>query len=412
VPIETITGNSGGAVGPDGANNINIVGAGVVSVAGNAGTHTLTISVGGSVAISFVTDAGTATPALGVLDIFGAHGINTSGATNVVTVAVNNTLTLGDLAAVGANSPSLTLTTGDLHVLAGNITLPATGAAAGIILINGHNFVSAFGTGNTFVGSLSGNLSLTGNSNAGFGSNALAAVTSGSDNTAVGFGALADATSGGSNTAVGELALNALLTGASNIAIGVGAGGSYTGAEGSNIVIGNTGVLGESNTIRIGTTGGGAGDQNECYIAGITGVNVGSVASVVSISGDHLGSTTITAGTGITVTPGANTITISGSGTTTLTYTNVNTTPYVVLAADEYLSVDASGSAITVQLPNAATLGRVFVIKDRTGSAGTRNITVTTVGGAVTIDGATTFVMNTNYQSIEVIGNGTSYEIY
>lgn len=46
--IETITGNSGGAVGPDAGFNINLIGAGSVSVAGNPGTNTLTISVSGS----------------------------------------------------------------------------------------------------------------------------------------------------------------------------------------------------------------------------------------------------------------------------------------------------------------------------------------------------------------------------
>ncbi len=127
---------------------------------------------------------------------------------------------------------------------------------------------------------------------------------------------------------------------------------------------------------------------------------------------DQLGTAAITAGTGISVTPGANTITIATTGTTTLTYTNVTTTPYVVLTTDEYLSVDTSALAITIQLPNAATLGRAYIVKDRTGAAATRNITVTTVGGAVNIDGATTFVMNTNYQSINIIGNGTTYEVY
>jgi len=73
---------------------------------------------------------------------------------------------------------------------------------------------------------------------------------------------------------------------------------------------------------------------------------------------------------------------------------------------------DISDGAKTVQLPNAATLGKVFIVKDRTGSAGTFNITVTTVGGAVNIDGATTFVMNTNFQAAQFIGSGTSYEVF
>lgn len=44
--IETITGNSGGAVGPDGAGNIDLVGAQATTVSGDAGTNTLTITVG------------------------------------------------------------------------------------------------------------------------------------------------------------------------------------------------------------------------------------------------------------------------------------------------------------------------------------------------------------------------------
>lgn len=44
--VETLTGNSGGAVGPT-ANNINILGSGSVNVVGNPGTSTLTISVTG-----------------------------------------------------------------------------------------------------------------------------------------------------------------------------------------------------------------------------------------------------------------------------------------------------------------------------------------------------------------------------
>lgn len=42
--ILTITGNSGGNVGADGANNINLLGGGAITVTGSPGTNTLTIT--------------------------------------------------------------------------------------------------------------------------------------------------------------------------------------------------------------------------------------------------------------------------------------------------------------------------------------------------------------------------------
>jgi len=121
---------------------------------------------------------------------------------------------------------------------------------------------------------------------------------------------------------------------------------------------------------------------------------------------------TITAGAGISVTNGPGTITIANTGGTGFTYTLVNSTPYIVLPADQYMGVDTSGGAITIQLPNAPTTGRVFVVKDRAGTSLANPITVTTIGGVVTIDGATTFVMSSAFQAAEFIFNGTSYEAF
>jgi hypothetical protein len=121
---------------------------------------------------------------------------------------------------------------------------------------------------------------------------------------------------------------------------------------------------------------------------------------------------TITPGTGISISNGAGSITISATGTSTFNYTAVSTTPYVVAATDDYLGVTSSSMAITVELPNAPATGRAYIIKDTAGSAATNNITITTVGGSVDIDGATSFVMNTNYQSANVVFNGTAYEVW
>ncbi len=42
--LNTLTGNSGGPVGPDGSSNINVIGSGAITVSGSPGTNTLTIS--------------------------------------------------------------------------------------------------------------------------------------------------------------------------------------------------------------------------------------------------------------------------------------------------------------------------------------------------------------------------------
>lgn len=86
--------------------------------------------------------------------------------------------------------------------------------------------------------------------------------------------------------------------------------------------------------------------------------------------------------------------------------------PYTVLAADQYIAVNVTGGAISILLPNAPATGRNIVIKDKVGLSATSNITVTTVGGAVNIDGAVTYVMNSAYASINVIFDGATYQIH
>lgn len=86
--------------------------------------------------------------------------------------------------------------------------------------------------------------------------------------------------------------------------------------------------------------------------------------------------------------------------------------PYTTVASDQFISVDTSGGAVTVRLPNVPDTGRVYTIKDSTGSAAANNISVTTVGGVVNIDGAATLLMNSNYQAVSVIFDGTAYEVF
>ncbi len=208
----------------------------------------------------------------------------------------------------------------------------------------------------------------------------------------------------------GPLGFVQTITGNTGGPVGPTAGNINVIGAGNINVAGNVGTSTETITL-VGTTnhaiqiGNAAGSLTSLPVANNGQIPIGSTGADPVIAN-------ITAGAGITIVNGAGSITISSAGADLLTYTNVTITPYVVLPADEYLSVDTSALAITIQLPNAPAIGRVFIIKDRFGNATANNITVTTVGGVILIDGTPAFVMNTNLEAINVIFSGTAYEVF
>ena len=88
--------------------------------------------------------------------------------------------------------------------------------------------------------------------------------------------------SGGGNTAVGDAALFSNTTGNGNIALGNGAGASLTTGN-DNVDISNTGVAGDSATIRIGSE-----FQTRTFISAIRGVTTG-LADAVNVLVDSNG---------------------------------------------------------------------------------------------------------------------------
>jgi|KBSMisStaDraftv2_1062788.scaffolds.fasta_scaffold49317_1 hypothetical protein len=161
-------------------------------------------------------------------------------------------------------------------------------------------FSDTNGEGNTGVGALALWSNTTGGFNTALGDYALVSNTVGFGNTAVGASALVNNNTGnvniaigdlalysnftgGGNTAVGEQALSDNQSGNVNIALGYAAGTRITGS--SNIVIGNIGLAGESNTIRIGGDVFGYGPQTAAFIAGISGTAVMGDAVVVDANG-------------------------------------------------------------------------------------------------------------------------------
>jgi hypothetical protein len=115
-PIETLTGNSGGAVGPTAGNTINFVGDGTtINIAGNPGTNTLTVNV---IAPLTVPNGGTGATTLT------AHGVLLGEGTSMIVataVGSTNTVLLGNTGAdpsfgtvpnAALTNSSITLTSG------------------------------------------------------------------------------------------------------------------------------------------------------------------------------------------------------------------------------------------------------------------------------------------------------------
>ena len=177
------------------------------------------------------------------------------------------------------------LTTGSGNTAAGFDTLydNTTGSlntAAGANAL----FSNTTGVENTAIGFDALNINTTGNHNTATGVFVLGINSTGNNNTADGYGALFHNTTGNSNTAIGRHALFKNTIGDENIALGVSAGSALTIGN-NNIDIGNGGLAGEANTIRIGATG----TQTNTYMAGISGVTVAGGVGVIVDANGHLG---------------------------------------------------------------------------------------------------------------------------
>jgi hypothetical protein len=187
----------------------------------------------------------------------------TTGAANTALGAYSmfSTTTASFNTAVGAGA--LDLNTGDQNTAVGVAALllntGTNNTAVGVDALGLNNT----GGENTATGAFALYNNTTGNFNTAVGKEALLFNTIGAANTAVGWDSLMS-TTGNNNTAFGLLALASNTTGNNNIALGDLAGDNLTSGD-NNIDIFDSGVAGESNTIRIGTQG----TQTATYIAGV-----------------------------------------------------------------------------------------------------------------------------------------------
>jgi len=372
--VISLTGNSGGAVLPT-AGNINVIGDGVgINIVGTPGSSTLTASLvgGGIAAQSFVTASGTAVPnSAGVINITNGTGISWVADGNTLSAAATGggTGTNSSFFGTAGGSTNQLLATGGTVYLspygaiaslaAAQFSVPVAGTISNLYVNVATNTVSAASTAFEIYKNTGSTTIIT----------TVPASTTGT---------FTDLTH--SFTVVAGDTINFTST------------------------TGGTGAITGTISAEFTCASGGGGTVSSFITSPATGTAT-PAAGVITVAGTF----------GITATTGGSTITLSGAGVVDVVpYTPVNhaASPYTVLGTDYYLGCDVTAGVISILLPNSPATGRVFIVKDKVGLAATSNITATTVGGAVTIDGATTFVMNTAYESVNVIFNGASYEIW
>ncbi|MGP8202034.1 MAG: tail fiber domain-containing protein [Limisphaerales bacterium] len=270
---------AGGVSAANAATSANTVNAIVKrDASGNfsAGTITANLSGNATTATS-ATTAANATTANNFSGALSGDVTGTQGATVVANVGGQSAANVGSGAnaansATSANTAS-TIVERDSNgnfsagniTLANNLYLPATTASSGIIYFGGSPYLHTFGSFNFFGGLGAGKFTAAGTENVGIGASALSQ------------------SSGNANTAIGYQAMSGNNTGNANIALGVSAGSQLTTGN-HNICIGNSGVAGDTGTIRIG-------DQNtySALIAGIYGNNIANAIPVYVGSSGSLG---------------------------------------------------------------------------------------------------------------------------
>lgn len=160
------------------------------------------------------------------------------------------------------------------------------------------------------------------------------------------------------NTGIGRESLETLTSGSYNVALGDRAGENVTVGS-SNVLVNHVGVFNENNTTRLGTTGNGNGQQNRCFIAGVDGINVGSVSKVLTMASEQVGTANLSAGIGISITPSANTITFAATGGG-INWNVITAASQGLLSNNGYISNRAG--LITYTLPATANVGDIIRI--------------------------------------------------
>ena len=182
----------------------------------------------------------------GISNINLVTGVTGKLSTNNIADGANKQVlsTLSGTTAVWTGSPAVT-----------NLNIESTlSSSSGVIKQNNVVIYSAYGTGNTFIGSQDGpsaNFTLTGAYNVGLGRYTLAGLKGGNFNVAIGNNSLSSLEGGSANMGIGTSALASVKAGSDNAAIGYGALNKTTASLA--VAVGTSSFF--QNTYAVGDTG-------------------------------------------------------------------------------------------------------------------------------------------------------------
>lgn len=241
-----------------------------------------TSSTAGQITINgnrFLHSFGTSNTFLG--DLSGNTTMGTSGSRNRRNVGIGSSALLalaGSTSTQGASNTAVGYQALTALNSAQNCTAIGSSSGSAITTGSSNSFLGAsagstitVSANNVFVGAFAGSGMVTGSdSNVAIGSSAMQGNPDASvSNVAIGMQALQSLTATSFCIAIGDHALGAgVNVGQYNIAIGASSGSSYILGEANNVLIQSAGVANDANTIRIGTNGSGANQQNITYLAG------------------------------------------------------------------------------------------------------------------------------------------------
>jgi hypothetical protein len=451
----TITGNSGGPISPA-ASNWNTLGAGSITIAG-AGS-TLTTQLTGLTNHSVLVGAGTTTITklavgtngqvlLGSTGADPAFGTITSGGTITFSLGPNS-LNME----AGASVPTtFTANSGSATPAANNLNILGTSGTAGTTPVG----TSGAGSTITIAVQKSQAIAATDATKVGlcnFDSSSFAVDANGFVTLAGGSAAIdsigVDATSGGGTNPVLPTAAGLVTVNGARVAAGTNPIRSVsTAANVYQIQAQTSQAIAATDATKVGLCN---FDSSKFSVDANGFVTTSGTGIPNTITGNSGGALSPTAGNwniyGGTVAAGTSPVATSGSGSTLtvnvqraqaiasadstkvglcnfnsshfsvdsngfvaatlLSVVTPGAYPYTTTANNALILVDTS-SARTITPMAAPDTGRLYIIKDATGSAATNNITITPSGK--NIDGAASATMNINYGSATIIYNGTQW---